>query len=104
MGIPDKLKQRIEYVADYIGTETNDWLLIKPHLIRAFSSDTRKLFSLRHPCTKKQIPNNFDRMVMEFWKELTGIEPIIKEINLHPENWVHKKKGWALNGGKKNEQ
>jgi hypothetical protein len=103
MSIPDKLKERINDVADYIGQETNDWLLIKRHLIISFPNEGRRLFSVRHPCTKKQILNAFDKLVMAYWKELTGIEPIIDPSKIHPDNWTHKKKGWALTRGQKNE-
>lgn len=96
MNIPNHLKERIEDVADYVGQETNDWLLIKRQLIGSFPNEGRRLFSVRHPCTKKQIINEFDKLVMDYWRQLTGVEPVIHPSKLHDENWVHKPKGWAL--------
>jgi hypothetical protein len=65
MSIPDNLKEQISYVADYIGQETDDWILIKRQLIISFPNDGRKLFSRRHSSTKKQVINDFDKLVMK---------------------------------------
>lgn len=96
MDIPDKLKEHINNVADYIGQETNDWLVIKRQLIYSFPNEGRKMFSVRHPCTKKQIINEFDKIVMLYWEEITGIQPVIEPSKIHSDDWVYKKKGWAL--------
>ena len=96
MEIDESIKLRIVYVASYIGTSTSNWLIIKRHLINAFSSKDRKLFSVRHPCTKKQIVNDFDKSVMDFWQGITGIELFIDPEKIHDPNWIHKPKGWKL--------
>lgn len=94
--IPEYLKERINYVARYVGDSTTDWLVVKKQLFLNFPNKGRKLFSKRHACTKKQIPNKFDKLVMNYWKELTGVDLVLHESKLHDKNWTHKKKGWAL--------
>ena len=96
MDIPSSVKSKIIFVAKYIGTTTNNWLVIKRHLINAFNSNDRNLFSARHPCTKKQVVNEFDKMVMEFWKETTGVEVYLDPDKIHDPNWIHKPRGWRL--------
>jgi len=96
MEVSNSIKTKIAFVAKYIGTATNDWLVIKRHLINAFNSDDRNLFSCRHPCTKKQIINDFDQWVMNYWKETTGVEVFLDPHKIHDPNWIHKPKGWKL--------
>lgn len=96
MEIPVNLKARIDIVISYVGDTTNDWLRVKKELINSFAKEDRKLFSARHPCTKKQTPNAFDESVIAYWKEVTGVELVISPDKLHDAEWVHKKKGWAL--------
>jgi hypothetical protein len=97
MDIPDNLKEQIDIVIMYVGDSTNDWLRIKKELINSFPGQDRKLFSRRHPLTKKQTPNAFDESVMLYWKSKTGISPEITKDKLHDPNWIHDKKpGWGL--------
>src|SRR5574337_2117090 len=96
MDIPDNLKERIDMVIAYVGDFTDDWLRIKKELINSFPRNQRHLFSLRHECTKKQIPNAFDESVMAYWKSKTGVEPVIAPDKLHDPDWIQRKKGWAL--------
>lgn len=94
--IPEELKNQIQFVAEYIGDQTDSWIRIKKEITSNSLPLYRKLFSRRHECTKKQILNDFDKLIMLYWKELTGIEPILYSEDTHPENWVQKKKGHAL--------
>ncbi len=96
MEIELSIKTKINFVAKYIGTKTNDWLIIKRHLINSFNSNDRNLFSCRHPCTKKQIINSFDLSVMDYWKEVTGVEVFLNPEKIHDPNWIHRPKGWKL--------
>lgn len=96
MDIPEDLKDRINFVIDYVSENTNDWLTVKKELINSFPWKERTRFSKRHPSTKKQIPNEFDESVILYWKEKTGIQLEIDPNKLHDPNWIHRKKGWAL--------
>jgi hypothetical protein len=96
MELLEKHKVKIKYVASYIGNSTSEWLVIKRHLINAFDSKDRNLFSARHPRTKKQIVNDFDKLVMEYWYLLTGVKVILDPSKIHDPNWIYKPKGWRL--------
>jgi hypothetical protein len=89
----------LSFVASYIGQTTDNWLIIKRHILNAIKWEYRILFSKRHSLTKKQVPNEFDHMIMNKWRELTGIEPKIPLDMLHDEKtYISKpKRGWALN-------
>jgi hypothetical protein len=94
--LEEKHKAKIRYVASYIGNTTSEWLVIKRHLINAFDSKDRSLFSTRHPKTKKQIVNDFDKLVMEYWYLITGVRVVLDPSKIHDPNWIYKPKGWRL--------
>ena len=96
MELDQKLKDKINFVAGYIGTKTNDWLIVKRHLINSFGKEERKLFSKRHFSTKKQLLNNFDLLIINYWKTATGIQLVVEPTKLHDPNWIYKEKGWGL--------
>lgn len=100
MELPLIVKDRVEFVAKYIGTNTDDWLVVKYHCALNLPKTHRSLFSHRHPTTKKQTPNDFDRAVMNYWKELTGVELKLDPAKIHDPNWIWKPVGWSLKNRK----
>lgn len=44
--------------------------------------------------------NDVEREAMELWELFTGVKPVIDLARTHDDQWVSRKKGWALNGGK----
>ena len=94
--IPDNLKEIVDYVADYVADSTDDWFLIKRELVNNFPPKERVRFSRRHFSTKKHTINDFDRLVIDYWENLTGNKLSINEDKLHSQNWVQKPKGWGL--------
>jgi len=102
MPIHGILKEKIEYVASYVQGSCTDWFLVKKEIVRSMPGHLRTNigFSIRHRNTKKMLINDFDREVINFWKLLTGIDLFIDPARLHDPTWVHRPKGWALNGNK----
>jgi hypothetical protein len=96
MNIPLNLRERIDAVIGYVGDTTSDYLVVKRQLINNFPTPSRALFSARHPCTKKHILNEFDKAVIWYWQEQTGIRLEVAPEKLHDPEWEHRKKGWAL--------
>lgn len=94
--IPNKLKEIIDYVIEYVGTGSNDWFLIKKELVNLFPPKERSRFSRRHYSTKKHLINDFDREVIKYWEDKTGNKLFIDEGRLHPKSWKRKPKGWGL--------
>lgn len=94
--IPNKLKEIIDYVIDYVGNSSNDWFSIKKELVNLFPPKERSRFSRRHYSTKKHLINDFDREVIKYWEQKTGNKLFIDESKLHPNTWQRKPKGWGL--------
>lgn len=94
--IPDKLKEIIEYAADYIGDSTDDWFRVKKELVNLFPPKQRSKFSRRHYSTKLHSINEFEMAVMNYWKNATGVELQVDENRLHDPNWEQKPRGWGL--------
>ena len=69
--ISSKVNEAIDFVHTYAG-HVDDWIVIKKEILKTLPSEDRSLFSLRHPITKKQRTNDFERIVMRRWEELTG--------------------------------
>ena len=99
--IPDDILQQIRFVASYIEDHTDNWLVIKRELVNSLPWEQRTLFSRRHEQTKKQVVNDFENEVMEFWFQLTGVRPYIPKNKIHDPSVVMKKPGWALPNRKK---
>jgi len=91
-----KVKDIIDYAAEYIEDTTSDWFRVKKEIVNLLPPVNRSLFSRRHYSTKKQMINEFEREVMEYWYKKTGVRLVIDKNKLHDINWIQKPKGWAL--------
>ena len=94
--IPKEVKDLIDYVAEYVSDETNEWFVVKPQLVNIFPPRLRSLFTRRHYSTKKHSVNDFEYLVMEYWKLKTGNRLLIDKTRLHDDNWKPRPKGWGL--------
>lgn len=91
------VKERIEFVAKYIGTQTNDWVEIKKHVVNSLANEYRVNFTRRNNTTLKHYPlNEYEKMVADYWKEITGVELVIPEEKLHPVEKKFEERGWGL--------
>jgi len=86
----------IDYVIQYVGNSSNDWFTIKKEIINCYPRKERTKFSRRHYSTKLFFVNDFEREIMKYWKEKTGIELFIDEKKLHPTSWKRNPRGWGL--------
>tara|TARA_R110000824_G_scaffold96509_6_gene231068 strand:+ start:389 stop:670 length:282 start_codon:yes stop_codon:yes gene_type:complete len=77
--IDDKTRQQIDLVAKYC-SDCDDWVTIKKEIMKGLPSGLRKLFSRRDPITKEQRPNNFDHLVINYYKDISGIELVIRTL------------------------
>jgi len=68
-----RIEEAIHYVMTY-APDISEWKVLKKELLKALPIDKRKLFSTRDPVTKKQNFNDFERNVVEYWKNITGAE------------------------------
>ncbi len=73
MKIPDRVVEQIDFVISY-ASDCDDWVEIKKQIMLGIPSKLRSNFSTRDPKTKEQSLNNFEKLIIEYWKEATGIE------------------------------
>ena len=73
----ERIIEELYLIAKFVGPE-NDWMVIKKLLLRSLPPTLRKNFSTRHPKTKQQSLNEFERNLIDIYKRHTGIELRIK--------------------------
>jgi hypothetical protein len=93
--IPDKIWEAINYVMQY-ANQTENWLAVKKEILWLLTNEYRNYFSRRHYVTKKHILNDFEKLVIEYWKQETGKELKIPDNQIHNSDWIQKGRGWAL--------
>jgi hypothetical protein len=71
--IHDRILEQINFVVSYVD-DCDDWVEIKKQILLGIPSDLRSSFSTRDPKTKEQRLNEFEKAVIQIWKEKTGIE------------------------------
>lgn len=71
MKIPDRVAEQIEFVMSY-ASECDDWVEIKKQIMLGIPSNLRSNFSTRDPLTKEQCLNDFEKEIINYWKEKTG--------------------------------
>jgi len=92
----DVEKQAIDHVIAYVGSSTNDWVIVKLQLVKTLPPFLRDKFSLRHPGSMKFFLNDFEKEIIAYWKEKTGINLVLDASRLHPVDWPNNPKGWGL--------
>lgn len=90
------LKNRINYVYQYIENETNDWFKLKKELINIFPINKRHLFSRRHKTSKKFFINDFDKEVIRHWEQISNNSVFIDQGKLHTKEDERMPKYWGL--------
>jgi len=68
-----KLKETVDFVISYTG-ESNDWISLKKEIMKSLPWQLRTNFSTRDRRTYEQRMNDFELMLVEYWKSRTGIE------------------------------
>lgn len=74
------LEEAVTFVAGYAGSVT-DWVTIKKELLKTLSPTDRRYFTTRDPVTKRHSINEFEKVVMEKWYQITGVRPIFMDRN-----------------------
>ena len=78
--LPHIVLQQIEEVAKY-AYDCDDWVTIKKEIMKGCPSKLRGLFSRRHPITKEQVPNEFDKSVIDYFEKVSGQKLIIRSLS-----------------------
>ena len=76
----EKILETLKLVSSY--TEScDDWVTIKKQVLLNLPPDLRKNFSTRDPKTKEQWLNDFEKELIIYYKDLTGIELVLRSLN-----------------------
>jgi len=94
--IPCKILQKVEYVAKYIETSSDDWFRVKKELLATCAPKERAFFSRRHKTSKKHFLNDFELELIKTWKQLTGVELKVDPAKLHTPEDERPPRYWAL--------
>ena len=74
-----KVKEAFRQVSSYTG-DCDDWVAIKKQVLLTIPSELRKLFSTRDSKTKEQSLNNFEKQMIIYYKDTTGIDLILRTL------------------------
>ena len=84
MEIHENILELMDEIADVY--KENDWLIIKKYIVRYSRSELRKNFSTRHPKTKKHTINDFEKKLIDIYKQKYKIKLVLDESQKHVEN------------------
>ena len=68
------------FVASYAG-DCDDWVTIKKQLLLNLAPRLRKNFSTRDSKTKEQWLNEFEKYLINYYKEETGISLVLRTLD-----------------------
>lgn len=71
-----RIHEALNFVAGYAG-DISDWTIIKKELLKILPVNDRTLFSTRDPLTKSQSMNEFEIIIAEAWRRITGNQLIL---------------------------
>ena len=69
----------LKFVSSFAG-DCDDWVTIKKEIMKNISPKLRKNFSTRDPKTKNQHLNDFEKELINYYKELTGIDLVLRTL------------------------
>ena len=84
MEIHENILELMDEIADVY--KENDWLVIKKYIVRYSRSELRKYFSTRHPKTKNHVINNFEKKLIDIYKQKYNIKLVLDEDKKHKDN------------------
>lgn len=94
--IPPRILEKVQYVAEYVGTATSDWLRVKKELLGVLAPKDRSFLSRRHKTSKKHFLNDFENELIKVWKQITGVDLTIAADKLHKPEDERPPRYWAL--------
>jgi hypothetical protein len=77
MNIDTRVEAALQVIKSY-APEICEWQVLKRELMKELLPSARKLFSTRDQLTKRQNFNDFEKLVAERWREITGNDVIFR--------------------------
>jgi len=69
----NRILEQLHFVASYVG-DCDDWVTVKKEILRGIPSPLRKRFSRRDSRTKEQWLNDFEKELINYYREQTGVD------------------------------
>ena len=80
MSIKDaSIREQVNFVASYTDG-CDDWVTVKKQIMLNLPPALRKNFSTRDPKTKEQWLNDFEKELITYYREITGIDLILRTL------------------------
>jgi hypothetical protein len=81
MKLPLPIEEAVRLASLWIKKYTDDWSIVKHEVMGELDNEHRMLFGRRDRITKK-IPalNEVEKQIVTMWKELTGVQLVIRPI------------------------
>lgn len=90
----NKIKRAMRIVFNALGGKINEWIVIKKEILKLLPPNLRACFGKRHPITKKQLLNETDLIVIDYWEQQTNKK---LKLNLHiEETYTYRGRGFGL--------
>jgi len=75
----EKIFEQVRFVSSYVG-DCDDWVTVKKQVMLNLPSVLRKNFSTRDPKTKEQWLNDFEKELINYYRELTGVTLVLRTL------------------------
>ncbi|HAI41779.1 MAG TPA: hypothetical protein DCM40_28525 [Maribacter sp.] len=75
----DRIFEEVRFVSSYTGS-CDDWVTVKKEVMKGLPPRLRKNFSTRDPKTKEQSLNNFEKSIINYYKQISGIDLILRTL------------------------
>jgi len=72
--------EKVSFVSEYVG-DCDDWVTVKKQVLLNLPPIVRKNFSTRDSKTKEQWLNDFEKDLIIYYKELTGIDLVLRTLD-----------------------
>lgn len=76
----EKIFEIVEQVSEYAG-DCDDWVTVKKQILLNLAPKLRKNFSTRDSKTKEQSLNAFEKDLIVYYKEATGIQLVLRSLD-----------------------
>ena len=76
----DIIFEQIKFVSSYVG-DCDDWVTVKKQVMLNLPPTLRKNFSTRDSKTKEQWLNNFEKELISYYREITGVVLVLRSLD-----------------------
>ena len=69
----------LKFISSFAG-DCDDWMTIKKEVMKNISPKSRKNFSTRDSKTKNQYLNEFEKRLINYYKDWTGVNLVLRTL------------------------